>query len=45
MSSVSHITVLAPELEQVVIGSIDLKANHAIRQHVDIVSESQKYNK
>lgn len=30
---------------QVVIGSSDLKANHAIRQHVDIVSESQKYNK
>ncbi|XVF86803.1 hypothetical protein PTKIN_Ptkin18bG0071800 [Pterospermum kingtungense] len=30
---------------KVVIGSADLKANHAIRQHVDIVSESQKYNK
>ncbi|XP_031472761.1 DEAD-box ATP-dependent RNA helicase 20 [Nymphaea colorata] len=30
---------------KVVIGSIDLKANHAIRQHVEIVSESQKYNK
>lgn len=30
---------------QVIIGSADLKANHAIRQHVDIVSESQKYNK
>eukprot|EP00268_Persea_americana_P021922 TRINITY_DN2180_c0_g1_i10.p1 TRINITY_DN2180_c0_g1~~TRINITY_DN2180_c0_g1_i10.p1 ORF type:complete len:506 (-),score=78.75 TRINITY_DN2180_c0_g1_i10:498-2015(-) len=30
---------------KVVIGSIDLKANHAIRQHVDIVSENQKYNK
>lgn len=32
-------------LMQVIIGSPDLKANHAIRQHVDIVSESQKYNK
>ncbi|MBA0594949.1 hypothetical protein Gorai_011832, partial [Gossypium raimondii] len=30
---------------KVVIGSADLKANHAIRQHVNIVSESQKYNK
>ncbi|MBA0695665.1 hypothetical protein Goari_002275, partial [Gossypium aridum] len=30
---------------KVIIGSADLKANHAIRQHVDIVSESQKYNK
>ncbi|KAL4194708.1 hypothetical protein AMTRI_Chr05g69870 [Amborella trichopoda] len=30
---------------KVVIGSIDLKANHAIRQHVEIVSENQKYNK
>ncbi|WCJ39548.1 ATP-dependent RNA helicase DBP2 [Euphorbia peplus] len=30
---------------KVVIGSADLKANHAIRQHVDIVSENQKYNK
>ncbi|KAK6911895.1 Helicase, C-terminal, partial [Dillenia turbinata] len=30
---------------KVVIGSEDLKANHAIRQIVDIVSESQKYNK
>jgi len=30
---------------QVIIGSPDLKANHAIRQHVDIVSENQKYNK
>nr|POF22777.1 protein brassinosteroid insensitive 1 [Quercus suber] len=29
----------------VIIGSQDLKANHAIRQHVDIVSENQKYNK
>ncbi|XP_022721522.1 DEAD-box ATP-dependent RNA helicase 20-like isoform X2 [Durio zibethinus] len=32
-------------ISQVTIGSADLKANHAIRQHVDIVSESQKYNK
>lgn len=32
-------------LPQVIIGSQDLKANHAIRQHVDIVSENQKYNK
>ncbi|XP_062087672.1 DEAD-box ATP-dependent RNA helicase 20 [Humulus lupulus] len=30
---------------KVIIGSQDLKANHAIRQHVDIVSENQKYNK
>lgn len=30
---------------KVVIGSSDLKANHAIRQLVDVVSESQKYNK
>ncbi|KAG6669184.1 hypothetical protein I3843_01G217300 [Carya illinoinensis] len=30
---------------KVIIGSPDLKANHAIRQHVDIVSEHQKYNK
>ncbi|XP_022949584.1 DEAD-box ATP-dependent RNA helicase 20-like isoform X2 [Cucurbita moschata] len=30
---------------KVIIGSPDLKANHAIRQHVDIVSENQKYNK
>ncbi|XP_059645628.1 DEAD-box ATP-dependent RNA helicase 20 [Cornus florida] len=30
---------------KVVIGSSELKANHAIRQHVDIVSENQKYNK
>ncbi|KAM3747370.1 hypothetical protein ACB098_05G030000 [Castanea mollissima] len=30
---------------KVIIGSQDLKANHAIRQHVDIVFENQKYNK
>ncbi|XP_026399506.1 DEAD-box ATP-dependent RNA helicase 20-like isoform X1 [Papaver somniferum] len=30
---------------KVVIGSVDLKANHAIRQIVEIVPESQKYNK
>ncbi|KAL4625730.1 hypothetical protein ACB092_05G046500 [Castanea dentata] len=30
---------------KVIIGSQDLKANHAIHQHVDIVSENQKYNK
>ncbi|KAK2983816.1 hypothetical protein RJ640_008492, partial [Escallonia rubra] len=30
---------------KVTIGSPELKANHAIRQHVDIISESQKYNK
>ncbi|KAK1265290.1 DEAD-box ATP-dependent RNA helicase 20 [Acorus gramineus] len=30
---------------KVVIGSIDLKANHAIHQIVEIVSEHQKYNK
>ncbi|KAK6125109.1 hypothetical protein DH2020_041173 [Rehmannia glutinosa] len=32
-------------VDQVVIGSPDLKANHAIHQHVEIVSENQKYNK
>lgn len=32
-------------LGQVIIGSEDLKANHAIRQLVEIVSENQKYNK
>lgn len=30
---------------QVIIGSSDLKANRAIRQIVDVISESQKYNK
>jgi ATP-dependent RNA helicase DDX5/DBP2 len=30
---------------QVIIGSEELKANHAIVQHVEILSESQKYNK
>ncbi|GAB2293383.1 hypothetical protein Dimus_027582 [Dionaea muscipula] len=30
---------------KVIIGSPDLKANHAIQQHVEIVSENQKYNK
>ncbi|KAM7471818.1 hypothetical protein LguiA_010001 [Lonicera macranthoides] len=30
---------------KVIIGSSDLKANHAICQHVDIVSENKKYNK
>ncbi|GFP89341.1 dead-box ATP-dependent RNA helicase 20 [Phtheirospermum japonicum] len=30
---------------KVTIGSPDLKANHAISQHVEIVSENQKYNK
>ncbi|KAG2379922.1 DEAD-box ATP-dependent RNA helicase [Vigna angularis] len=30
---------------KVIIGSEDLKANHAIRQYVDIVSEKQKYDK
>lgn len=30
---------------KVIIGSSDLKANHAIRQIVDIVSENQKYKK
>ncbi|CAM8996797.1 hypothetical protein QQ045_006738 [Rhodiola kirilowii] len=30
---------------KVVIGSHDLKANHSIRQYVEIVSENQKYNK
>jgi ATP-dependent RNA helicase DDX5/DBP2 len=30
---------------KVIIGSSDLKANRAIRQIVDVISESQKYNK
>ncbi|EEE54050.1 hypothetical protein OsJ_00740 [Oryza sativa Japonica Group] len=30
---------------KVIIGSEELKANHAISQHVEILSESQKYNK
>ncbi|XP_021716433.1 DEAD-box ATP-dependent RNA helicase 20-like [Chenopodium quinoa] len=30
---------------KVIIGSLDLKANHAIRQIVEIVSENQKYKK
>ncbi|CAL0335198.1 unnamed protein product [Lupinus luteus] len=30
---------------KVIIGSEDLKANHSIKQHVDIVSEKQKYDK
>ncbi|KZV58797.1 DEAD-box ATP-dependent RNA helicase 20 [Dorcoceras hygrometricum] len=30
---------------KVIIGSPDLKANHAIHQHVEIISENQKYNK
>lgn len=30
---------------KVIIGSEELKANHAICQHVEILSESQKYNK
>jgi len=30
---------------QVIIGSEDLKANHAIKQYVDIVPEKQKYDK
>jgi ATP-dependent RNA helicase DDX5/DBP2 len=30
---------------QVFIGSEELKANHSIRQIVEIMSESQKYNK
>ncbi|KAL9263230.1 DEAD-box ATP-dependent RNA helicase 20-like protein [Drosera capensis] len=30
---------------KVVIGSPELKANHAIKQHVEIVTENQKYNK
>jgi hypothetical protein len=32
-------------LVQVIIGSEDLKANHAIKQYVDIVPEKQKYDK
>nr|KAJ0226177.1 hypothetical protein LSAT_V11C100037550 [Lactuca sativa] len=30
---------------KVVISSQDLKANHSIQQHVDIVTQNQKYNK
>ncbi|XP_008805785.1 DEAD-box ATP-dependent RNA helicase 20 isoform X1 [Phoenix dactylifera] len=36
---------IGPDVTQVIIGSIDLKANHAIHQRVEIVSEGQKYNK
>ncbi|KAL0010125.1 hypothetical protein SO802_005233, partial [Lithocarpus litseifolius] len=36
--------LLSLDFAWVIIGSQDLKANHAIRQHVDIVSENQKYN-
>ncbi|CAI9276399.1 unnamed protein product [Lactuca saligna] len=32
-------------VSQVVISSQDLKANHSIHQHVDIVTQNQKYNK
>ncbi|WZZ47746.1 hypothetical protein YC2023_044005 [Brassica napus] len=32
-------------VSHVIIGSSDLKANRAIRQIVDVISESQKYNK
>lgn len=32
-------------MAQVVIGSKDLTANRAIRQHVEVVSENHKYNK
>ncbi|XP_075480119.1 uncharacterized protein LOC142520854 [Primulina tabacum] len=37
-------TKILPKNE-VIIGSPDLKANHAIHQHVEIMSENQKYNK
>ncbi|KAB2611195.1 DEAD-box ATP-dependent RNA helicase 20-like [Pyrus ussuriensis x Pyrus communis] len=33
------------DVEQVIIGSPDLKANHSISQIVDIITENQKYNK
>uniref|UniRef100_A0A7N2LML7 RNA helicase n=1 Tax=Quercus lobata TaxID=97700 RepID=A0A7N2LML7_QUELO len=44
-SSGGHMPFLKVPAFVVIIGSQDLKANHAIRQHVDIVSENQKYNK
>ena len=37
--------LLSLDFAWVIIGSQDLEANHAVRQHVDIVSENQKYNK
>jgi len=36
---------LSVTIVQVIIGSEDLKANHAIKQYVDIVPEKQKYDK
>lgn len=45
LSLISFHLLLSFYSAQVIIGSEDLKANHAIRQHVEIVSESQKYNK
>lgn len=41
----SDIDLFPLENIQVTIGSEDLKANHSIRQIVEIMSESQKYNK
>ena len=40
-----HVNTAEFNMVQVTIGSEDLKANHAIVQHVEILSESQKYNK
>lgn len=40
-----HVNTAEINMTQVTIGSEDLKANHAIVQHVEILSESQKYNK
>lgn len=37
--------IISVTIVQVIIGSEDLKANHAIKQYVDIVPEKQKYDK
>ena len=42
---VLRIELISVTIVQVIIGSPDLKANHAIRQYVDIVPEKQKYDK
>lgn len=37
--------IISVTIVQVIIGSEELKANHAIKQYVDIVPEKQKYDK
>ncbi|CAI9296729.1 unnamed protein product [Lactuca saligna] len=47
MNRITHFRRVYRHLKfgQVVISSQDLKANHSIQQHVDIVTQNQKYNK